>query len=479
MTSDSESKRPAGRHARSKASAPVIDLTATDMTSAGAGTAPTADEAPVVPDEGATAPTTAAGLSEPENSSGPAEIQPEAPAIVDSATETVSAPEVAPDDAGAGEQVRPDDTDTTALLSEVPPSAESAGAETHAGAPGGVTGLLAAAFIGGVVALGGGFGALYFAGLNPLAAHAPATAELGALKAEIADVSARLAAVSDNGGLADRLTALEATVGVLGSGPATGDTASANDVVALRQQLDGLADRIGSLKTADPADLGAVRSQMAALSKRLDAVEAAVMSTRTLVDDSSLKADERLARVEKRLDAGPKGGEIAALSVAATSLAGKIDAGQPFAVDYKLVASAAPDLAGLDVLGRLAATGVPTLDALLTGMPVEAMMARRPVARGVSWIDSLVASAESLVNYRQTGLDADDPASRAIETVRAALRSGDAAAARQAATSLPDWAKAGATDWLQRLDQRTTADQAVAELTARVVERLKAPTTAQ
>ena len=275
------------------------------------------------------------------------------------------------------------------------------------------------------------------------------------------------------GEVADRLAAGQAATETLTNRLATleGREAPVVDLAPLGTRIDDLAARLdadekaaAARPTIDPAAIAALEGRLADLTSATDALKA-----------DNADAAARLAAVEERLANAPKGGEIAALSLALTSLSGKIDAGLPFATDIAVVAAAAPDLPGLEDLRAVADKGVPTRDQLLATLPVDSMLARRPVEVGTGWMDGLVDSAKSLVNYRETGPATADPASSAIEAMRAALQRGDAAAARAAADSLPAWARPPAEAWLADLDARVRADAGIKALSARIVDRLSVP----
>lgn len=208
------------------------------------------------------------------------------------------------------------------------------------------------------------------------------------------------------------------------------------------------------------------------------AVEAAAAASRTAVErigSEQQAVAARVADIEKRLDAGPKGGEIAALSLAITTLGTKIAAGEPFESDLAVIQGAAPDVAEVGDLQVVAAEGVDTIDALRASLPADAMASARPVVAGDGVVGRLMSGAKSLVNYRETGATSEDPLSQAITSIDGALAAGDTQAAAAAAETLPDWAKAAGSDWLGRLQRRATADRALAALTDRVLTRLQAP----
>ena len=277
------------------------------------------------------------------------------------------------------------------------------------------------------------------------------------------------------GEVADRLAAGQAATETLTSRIATleGREVPAVDLAPLNARIDELDTRVDAAEKVVEAKPAIDPQAISALETRLTELASAAEALRA--DNATAAA--RLATIEERLANAPKGGEIASLSLALTSLSGKIDAGLPFATDLAVIAAAAPDLAGLDDLRTIADRGVPTRAQLLATLPVDAMLARRPVEAGKGWMDGFVDSAKSLVNYRETGPATTDPASGAVEASREALKRGDAAAAKAAADTLPAWARPPAESWLAGLDARVRADAGVKAISARIVDRLSVPAT--
>lgn len=277
------------------------------------------------------------------------------------------------------------------------------------------------------------------------------------------------------GEVADRLAAGQAATETLTSRIAAleGKEVPVVDLAPLGARIDDLAARLNAAEkaaaakpTVDPATVTAMEARLSELASQLNALKA-----------ENTAATTRLSTIEERIAKAPKGGEIAALSLALTSLSGKIDAGLPFATDLAVVAAAAPDLPGLDGLQAFADKGVPTRDKLLATLPVDAMLARRPVEASKGWVDGFFDSAKSLVNYRETGPATTDPASSAVEAIREALRRGDAASAKAAADTLPAWARPPAETWLADLDARVRVDSGIKAISARIVDRLSVPAT--
>lgn len=394
---------------------------------------------------------------------------------------------------------------------------------------------LAAAAIGGLVVLAGGAGLFASGVLGPGEPPAAATPEqVSALEAKLADVTARLentpasepvnlgpleqrlAALEqrpaptggeDVAGLRADLDALAARIGEAGSeaGPNL-----APDLEAIRSAVtaveQGLAETRSALDAlppaADPAELARLGETVGGMNGRLDeldrrigtlaetvaATSGAIDELRGAVEDARSEAEAsatalrdalaavegRVAAIEQRIDAGPKGGEIAALSLALTTLATKLDSGEPFAADLDLVRAGAGD-ADLSGLEAVAETGVPTVDALVASFPADAIAAARPVDPSAGVFDRVLTGAKSLVNYRETGDAATDPLSRPLAAAEEALAARDLRAARAAMTELPDWAKAVSATWTARLDARIAAEDAEAALTERLLARLQEP----
>ncbi len=333
----------------------------------------------------------------------------------------------------------------------------------------------------------------------PAEAQAPAsTPDVEGLKTAVADLTRRVDALpqppSDP---APQLAALSAAVDQLKA-----------DVAAGRETLDRLA---GAPAPVDPARVDALEKGVADLSTRLAGLDTAITGlgqalgdevggVRKSLDDglgalrqslgdeiAGVKAaagqtaegvsslTTRVGSIEERLDAGPKGGEIAALSLAVTTLSSRIAEGAPFAADLAVVETTAPDLPEVAALKPIAESGVDSIDKLAESLPVDAIMAARPVSTDAGVLDRVFSGAKSLVNYRETGPGTEDPASKAIDGMKASLAAGDALGAVKASEGLPDWAKPPAADWLGRLQARATADAAVHALTVKVLERLQAP----
>ncbi len=333
---------------------------------------------------------------------------------------------------------------------------------------------------------------------QPAAAGAALSPDLDALKGEVADLSKRLDGLPQPA--ADPTPAIAAltaavdqlktdvasgreTLDRLAAAPAPVDPARVDalekGVSDLVTRIAGLEAGIAGLKQSLGDEVGGVRKSLddglGDLRRSLGDEIAGLKTATGAANESVSGLTARVGSIEERLDAGPKGGEIAALSLAVTTLSSRIAEGAPFAADLAVVEKTAPDLPEVAALKPIAEAGVDSIDRLAESMPVDAIMAARPVTSDAGVLDRVFSGAKSLVNYRETGPGTEDPASKAIDEMRAALAGGDAGAALTAADGLPDWAKPPAADWLGRLSARATADAAVHALTAKVLDRLQAP----
>ena len=446
MVSDDHRKDAASRRNRPKA--PVIDLEATEV--AKAAQPPKPPQEPSVPEPPA---------PEPPGPDVPPITPPEAP-FGDPPGPDVP-PNTPPDEQSPfGDPPGPDTPMIEPTKADAGKAAEAA-TLPRTDRPSQIKAFLPFA---GAGLVGGGIAAILLLALLPRGGERsePSGIDPATLEARLGEVADRLAAgQATTETLANRIAALE------------GREAPVVDLAPLGARIDDLATRQDAAeKTAaarpviNPATITALEGRLTELASATEALKA-----------ENATAAARLATIEERLANAPKGGEIAALSLALTSLSGKIDSGLPFATDLAMVAAAAPDLPGLDDLKAFADKGVPTRDQLLATLPVDAMLARRPVEPGKGWVDGFFDSAKSLVNYRETGPATTDPASGAVEAIREALKRGDATAAKAAADTLPVWARQPAEAWLADLDARVRVDAGVKAITTRIVDRLSVPAT--
>lgn len=270
----------------------------------------------------------------------------------------------------------------------------------------------------------------------------------------------------------ERVAALETTVPDL-----------AGRVDRVDTELAALSGRVGAMETATAdarADLRAATDTFSRdLAESVDPLKSDVAALRADLEPltgSVPDIESRLAAVEKRLEAAPREGEIATLSLAVTALSSRLAAGAPFAEDLAVLKAAATDLPDVSALEAVAEGGVPTDEALAERFPLQAILSARPAPAEAGVLDRMLIGAKSIVNYRETGSGVTDDLSQPLDRLTTALEDGDLPAAAEAWGDLPDYAREKSADWKADLDRRIAAEAAMAALSDTVLERLKAGT---
>lgn len=292
-----------------------------------------------------------------------------------------------------------------------------------------------AMILGGAIAAGGGFALARFQpDLLPVGAPSDPSAELKALKDQIAALPA------PDAGLADRLNALDT-------------------------KLADLTDRLTAVESrpagaADP-DLAA---KVTALQDQLAKVQngAAVPADITAAVDA---AEARLKAAEERATQLAAQAEAAAQSTrrdaALDRVAAALDSGAPFAASL----SDLPDLP--PALADHAATGIPSIAALRDSFPPAARAALEAALRanmGESWTDRVTSFLRSQTGLRSvTPREGSDP-DAVLSRAEAALATGDVATALAELAALPEAAKPALADWQAQAQLRLDAETALAAL---------------
>lgn len=271
---------------------------------------------------------------------------------------------------------------------------------------------------------------------------------------------------------------------------------------AAEERLARLEARQEPQQSAAPQDAGALE----ALGQRVDALEHRGESSGAASDVKSLtdaqqRAAARLDAVETRLGslatasaataasdtAAASGASDVALYAAVAGLRAALAAGGPYEDELGVVATLGHGDAKIE-----AAVQSLTPDAA-TGLPSRALLAERfgdetapaigraaATATATTTTDDgslgerALARIEGLVTIRRIGEDgaAGDPAAAAVARARAALDTGDLAAAIAALKSLDGAAAAAARPWVALATRRLAADSAVADLARQVAGRL-------
>ncbi|MBU0739010.1 MAG: hypothetical protein KJ981_01435 [Alphaproteobacteria bacterium] len=304
--------------------------------------------------------------------------------------------------------------------------------------------LVASGIFGGLVALALA-GSMQYAGIVPglgpeQTVQAPAvdTAELDALKAEVARLAAQPAAPATDPALAERITALETSVANAGSEP-----------------------------TADAAAVEALKTQLVAAEQAIESLRAEIASNKQALDQSATRLDE----AERKLDE-PRSDVEMARAIALSGLKTAIDRGGPFLSELDALKSVSPEDPAVAALTPLASNGVPSRSDLtrqFNQVAEEILAAIHQPEQGEGWTDRLMASARSLVKVRPVGNVEGDTPEAIVARVENKLQNGDLKGAALEWETLPEAGKAASSEFATTLKNRIEAEERVAAALSQTV----------
>lgn len=339
--------------------------------------------------------------------------------------ETVEKP-----DAAATQAAEPEPEITASARNEAPPAQEALRQSPATST------LVASGIFGGLVALALA-GSMQYAGIVPglgpeQSAQAPVvdTAELDALKAEVARLAAEPAAPATDPALAERITALETSVANAGSAPA-----------------------------ADAAAVEALKTQLVAAEQAIESLRAEIASNKQALDQSTT----RLAEAERKLDE-PRSDVEMARAIALAGLKTAIDRGGPFLSELDALRSVSPDDPAVATLTPLASAGVPSRSDLsreFSQTAEDILAVVNQTAAGEGWTDRLLASARSLVKIRPVGNVEGDTPEAIVARVENKLQNGDLKGAALEWELLPGDAKQASSAFSTKLKNRIEAEESV------------------
>ncbi|MDH4415275.1 MAG: mitofilin family membrane protein [Rhizobium sp.] len=304
--------------------------------------------------------------------------------------------------------------------------------------------LVASGIFGGLVALALA-GSMQYAGIVPglgpeQTAQAPAidSAELDALKVEIARLAAQPAAPATDPALAERITALETSVANAGSTPA-----------------------------ADAAAVEALKTQLVAAEQAIESLRAEIASNKQALDQSTT----RLTEAERKLEE-PRSDVEMARAIALAGLKTAIDRGGPFLSELDALKSVSPDDPAIATLTPLASAGVPSRSDLARGfnqVAEDILAAINQPATGEGWTDRLLAGARSLVKVRPVGNVEGETPEAIVARVENKLQNGDLKGAALEWDTLPEAGKQASSDFATTLKNRIEAEERVAAALSQTV----------
>lgn len=304
--------------------------------------------------------------------------------------------------------------------------------------------LVASGIFGGLVALALA-GSMQYAGIVPglgpeQTASAPVvdTAELDALKAEVARLAAQPAAPAADPALAERITALETSVADAGSTP-----------------------------TADAAAVEALKTQLVAAEQAIESLRAEIASNKQALDQSATRLDEAERKLEE-----PRNDVEMARAIALSGLKTAIDRGGPFLSELDALKSVSPEDPAVAALTPLASNGVPSRSDLtrqFNQVAEEILAAIHQPEQGEGWTDRLMASARSLVKVRPVGNVEGDTPEAIVARVENKLQNGDLKGAALEWETLPEAGKAASSEFATTLKNRIEAEERVSAALSQTV----------
>ena len=318
-----------------------------------------------------------------------------------------------------------------------------------------------------------------------------------ALESALARLDGRIAATAATAGAAlprSDARRLDRRIAALETRPAPRPPPPDGRIAPLAERVDALARRLDALAAVPPqggrgapaAETARLALSLGHLTERIARLEAAL---ETAADPELAgkveSAGLRVAGIEaelKRLAAAERTRKGDALLLAVGQLREAAAGPQPFDAELELVRKAAGgDAAIEEAAARLAASapdGIPTRSALRAAFPgLAARAAQAALApEDGDWLDRTAARVSRVVTIRRVGEGAEgsEGALSVIARAESRLAEGDLAAASAALDGLDGGPARVFGDWRAAAAARAAADDAIARLSRRAIERLAA-----
>jgi hypothetical protein len=287
--------------------------------------------------------------------------------------------------------------------------------------------------------------------------------------------------------LAPRIAAIENQVRDLAARPAPqgADPKALADLATRLKQLETTVaaprapvsdPTLSGRLTATENAMKSLADNVAALSKRNDELASTLRETGSRLD--SLTAT--VAELQKVAHASAAGTDRAVrLAVAASSLQGAVERGDPFAAELAVAEQFAADPKALAPLKPFAATGVPSAAALARELSklIQPMLSaeRAAVATrgGDGFLDRLQANAERLVRIRPIDEAAPEKSGAALARIEALAARFDVNDIVAELNKLPESERAPAQPWAAKVEARNKALETARRFAATAVAALK------
>jgi len=279
--------------------------------------------------------------------------------------------------------------------------------------------------------------------------------------------------------LTSRVAQLETSLKTLADTAKQGGSVA--DAAAVSQQINEAEQRLqGKIDTAlasegtNASTIQEMQATISELKAKMAALADAELGTGDTIDLSELS--QRVDKIEKALPelatAASKGVEqtkSAAAAIAFANLRAAVSEGRPFATELDTISTLSPSATDLGALPAYAEKGIPTVPELARSFDAakEAALATAaaPPNSGGSLLDSLMASAESLVKIRRVDAAATgDTPSALLARAEAALDKGDLATAVKEVGTLQGAPRDSFSSWLDQARARLGADETLKRL---------------
>lgn len=264
------------------------------------------------------------------------------------------------------------------------------------------------------------------------------TAQIGALSAQMPD-------------LQHGLDALRSSMSDVGK-----------HVDASDARLGALENKVGAIPTVDLSPLNA----------RLDRLDAQV---KPLVEEAqAAKSPTRVTEV--RQNGSGAEARAAPLAVTADAALRAIDAGRPFTDDVKALKNLGADATALQPLGAVAEAGAPTTENLRADLASlrDRMVTHGAAAPTGSYLDRLVAGAQSVVSVRPVGSVPGDTPAAVVARMDDELGRDDLAAALADWQKLPEASRDVSKGLADRIRLRQEAQNAAKAIAAGAIQAMAA-----
>ena len=251
----------------------------------------------------------------------------------------------------------------------------------------------------------------------------------------------------------------------------------ARDVAALKSEAEALNARIAMLEKSS-SETQSADAQLADLTMRLGTLESE--AARAADRDTLAQLQDRIARLESRSPSEML--KIAAATLARANLARAAEDAAPFKPELEALRAAAPDDPAVASLQPFADTGVPTRAMLAARFPDAArggLAAERESGVDGNFVARVWAGLRGLISVRRVGdLDGMTTQDR-LARAQADLDRGDLAGAVMEARAVTGPAAMPLESWLKDAQARLAVNRAVADMNARIVQVLAAPSPPQ